>query len=225
MKRKIGKRFFKQYTFYSSRAGFEPVFVIVIIAAMIIFGSAGYLYLKKIENKQANPLAVAPTSSVQLTAPSSTIDISDWKTYRNEKYGFEVKYPPDWIVRSNDRGLTVTTLFDPALLNEGTVQNFAFFNVELVRPRPGTLPGPANPDGLPIDQWFAQYSSRGFPASPTITMVQVAGRSAIRLEIAEADGNHAYIYVPNGYDVVEISFRSSSAFASTYDLMLNELTF
>ena len=26
------------------------------------------------------------------------IDTSNWKTYRNEEYGFEVKYPEDWIV-------------------------------------------------------------------------------------------------------------------------------
>ncbi len=27
---------------------------------------------------------------------SNEIDISDWKTYRNEEYGFEIKYPGDW---------------------------------------------------------------------------------------------------------------------------------
>jgi len=25
------------------------------------------------------------------------VDVSDWKTYRNEEHGFEVKYPKDWI--------------------------------------------------------------------------------------------------------------------------------
>ena len=29
---------------------------------------------------------------------STAIDTSDWKTYRNEEYGFEVKYPVDWVI-------------------------------------------------------------------------------------------------------------------------------
>ncbi len=34
--------------------------------------------------------------------PNSDIDISDWKTYRNEKYGYEIKYPNDWDINSAD---------------------------------------------------------------------------------------------------------------------------
>lgn len=29
-------------------------------------------------------------------------ETADWKTYRNEKYGFEMKYPKDWSVFSNN---------------------------------------------------------------------------------------------------------------------------
>ena len=32
-----------------------------------------------------------PTST-----PEASIDISNWKTYRNEEYGFEFKYPEGW---------------------------------------------------------------------------------------------------------------------------------
>jgi hypothetical protein len=30
---------------------------------------------------------------------STTTDISNWKTYRNEQYGFELKMPSDWVIK------------------------------------------------------------------------------------------------------------------------------
>lgn len=38
---------------------------------------------------------------------SGLIDISDGKTHRNEKYGFEVKYPIDWVIEDREDGVDV----------------------------------------------------------------------------------------------------------------------
>lgn len=38
---------------------------------------------------------VEPQETVSEITPAE-IDTSDWKIYRNEKYGFEVKYPSTW---------------------------------------------------------------------------------------------------------------------------------
>lgn len=35
------------------------------------------------------------------------IDISGWKTYRNEEYGFEFKYPGDWILSNLEKGISI----------------------------------------------------------------------------------------------------------------------
>ncbi|MFQ5901861.1 MAG: hypothetical protein ACE5IH_09935, partial [Thermodesulfobacteriota bacterium] len=45
-----------------------------------------------------------PISKTQLKEIQPEIDTSDWKTYRNEEYGFEVKYPK-WLtlVEVSDR--------------------------------------------------------------------------------------------------------------------------
>lgn len=39
----------------------------------------------------------------EIDPPTSNIDTSDWKTYRNEEFGFEVKYPGEWGIVDTDR--------------------------------------------------------------------------------------------------------------------------
>lgn len=40
---------------------------------------------------------------------AETIDISTWQTYRNEKYGFEVRYPDGWNVKTELGGDNIFT--------------------------------------------------------------------------------------------------------------------
>ncbi len=78
--------------------GFANVILIAVI--VILLGVVGYVALVK----QAQPTAQNPAPTAQSTKDGSVNSPQgnilsvpkDWKTYRNDTYGFEVKYPANW---------------------------------------------------------------------------------------------------------------------------------
>lgn len=63
--------------------------IILASAAIVVIGFFIFQNLPALKN----------TSKIQ---PSPNLDILNWKTYRNEKYSFEIKYPQDYfIIKTN----------------------------------------------------------------------------------------------------------------------------
>lgn len=60
----------------------------LLVFSMITLVGIGYYVFKSDQIKPSPQVSVSPT-------PPTT----DWKTYKNQEYGFKFKYPPDWIIQ------------------------------------------------------------------------------------------------------------------------------
>lgn len=72
-----------------SRKGFALIFVVVIVAIVAVLGG-WYLTQRQVTSDKSQGSTAAES---QAPTTASQVDTSGWKTYRNERYGFDLKYP------------------------------------------------------------------------------------------------------------------------------------
>ena len=87
----------------------KPLFFIALficLTIIIFVGWYGYDEEKQAANleKEAELINQIPIPlNKSISTSTTTIDISNWKTYQNNQYGFEFKYPKDWNISSNQK--------------------------------------------------------------------------------------------------------------------------
>ncbi len=161
-------------------------------------------------------LAIAAPSSVPSAQVSAQLDTTGWKSYRNERMGFEAKYPDNWHVRSvtvNRPGI------ESAMVDETPRVGKPHLAVQFWVQRR------ANPDGLPIEQWYTAQL-RAMKASPPPTLITaIGGRTTVRMEANGTLGRTFQFFTSlNRTDIFEITMiqpSSETELDPTYQKLLS----
>jgi len=75
----------------NTQKGLAPIIIALIIA--IVFGGGYVVISQSSKGKNQN---LGEKKEEKKTQEVKTDETADWKTYRNEKYGFELQYPRAW---------------------------------------------------------------------------------------------------------------------------------
>ena len=97
-----------------------PAFIVFLIVLVGLLGSFE-IYKLYISPENQNNIQTTETQTAFLdTSATSTSLTASWQTYRNEEYGFEVKYPGDWQIAPQNPTLShVLKMVGGELVNGG----------------------------------------------------------------------------------------------------------
>ena len=142
------------------------------------------------------------------------IEMSEWKTYRNDEYGFEFKYPHEWgqkVINGN------VYFYDTRNLPES---DSGVFSVEI---KENSYPG------LMAKEWFNKEYDNGFKFPFELDFVefgQIADKSMVKYLVREElGGTRLHIIVPLNTNILEITHNRSSDLENLYTKVLSTFKF
>ena len=137
-------------------------------------------------------------------APSA--DTSAWKTYRNEKHGFEVRYPETW-------GVNAGSGTGPEIIVISKPRRNAEPNVSLTL----AVQKNQNPKKLSIEQWYADQLKLMNAHPESSGNVTIGSQPAVFMENTNSFGKQrATFTLLNQTDVLSVSYQHQPELDATY---------
>ncbi len=81
------------------KTNWKYILIVAVLAAIV--GGISYWQYQEMQKEEFGGEINIPEKAVE-------DETADWKTYRNEEYGFEFQYPEDWTIKENAFGSAVS---------------------------------------------------------------------------------------------------------------------
>jgi len=150
-----------------------------------------------------------------------------WEVYRDEQYGFEMQYPPEWtprFIEGQFAGFYDASYedwlvdFDEAVRVGFQVLNFTSIQEGFI------LKGGSVPTLQEYVYWFDRRTKPESKIEPKISTSIVDGRTAVRIEtysdLSDRPGYYIGTYVPTPENKIYV-FNVSSSYADFLDRMIS----
>lgn len=184
--------------------------IIILIIAVIIVGGVVYWWQTSISNTN------------DFTTESDTnYEISDWQTYQNEKIGFEIKYPTDWITVVTNANSWDVIGFREVNLKPGD-PSFSRIYIQLKD----------NPNNYSLKEYYKNLSDTSDMYIPyyfdigTTKNLTIDGIEAVQFPIIPGPISNTKTSIPLDQVILEIDKHNDYEPADRiYDLMIQSLKF
>jgi hypothetical protein len=178
-------------------------FLVLLAATLLCVGVTSLRLMAVAPKPSLEPMAGADAASAD-----HSVDTSAWKTYRNEKQAFELKYPETWIVNVGSGTTEIVVISKPH--REGELKASLTLAIQINQ----------NPKKLRIEDWFGEQLKLIHTSPESTGRTTIGGQDAVFMENTNSLGKQrATFTLLHATDVLSLSYKRQAELDDTYTAM------